>query len=39
VQLNEALGDVPFEDLEYNLRMEQDQALRVAERVAAAMIK
>jgi hypothetical protein len=39
LQLNEALGDTPFEGIEYSIRMEQDQALRIAERVAAAMAK
>lgn len=30
---------MPFEGMEYSMRMEQDQALRLAERVVAAMAK
>jgi hypothetical protein len=41
LQLNEALGDVPFEAVQkdFSLRGEQDQMLRVAERVMGAMSK
>jgi hypothetical protein len=41
LQLNEALGDVPFEAVQkdFSLRGEQDQVLRVAERVMGAMSK
>jgi hypothetical protein len=39
MQLNEALGDVPCETMEYSMRQEQDMMVRVAERVAAAMAR
>lgn len=41
VQLNEALGDVPCEAVQkdFSLRGEQDQVLRVAERVMGAMAR
>ncbi len=38
-QLNEALCDNPSDKLDYSLRQEQDQILRVSERVLAAMAR
>ncbi len=38
---NEAMGDVQFEAVQrdFSMRSEQDQAVRIGERVAAAMAK
>ncbi len=38
-QLDEALGDVSYEGLDYSMRQEQEGVVRVAERVAAAMAR